>query len=270
MSFFRAVGGNKFKIVNGAAKVRVATSKILYFNGAVDNDWNTLGNWWLDDQFSVPATHLPRSIDSVIVTGNITNNSGNPPAVLRLTTNTTLAIDIIVTEIAVFNGSISNYATIYGNCTFNSTGVNGGTVTGDAIFNDASINGGTVGGNATFNNNSYSYGTVTGNATFNGSSYNSGTVTGNATFNDSSFNDYGTVSGDATFNGNAVNYGTVTGDATFGDFSVNSGTVTGNATFNNNSSNYGPVTGTATFTGDACNNSIAGTFIPDPPPSCPV
>jgi hypothetical protein len=29
MSLFRAVGGNKFKIVNGAAKVRVATSKVL-------------------------------------------------------------------------------------------------------------------------------------------------------------------------------------------------------------------------------------------------
>lgn len=45
MSFFRASGGNNFRIVNGAAKVRVATSKVLYFNGAgndLENKLNSL------------------------------------------------------------------------------------------------------------------------------------------------------------------------------------------------------------------------------------
>jgi hypothetical protein len=95
--------------------------------------------------------------------------------------------------------------------------------------------------------------TVTGMATFNDGSYNSGTVTGNATFN------------------NSFNNGTVNGDATFNGSSSHSGTVTGNATFNDSSSNFGTVTGTATFNDSACNSDqfgTAGTFVPDPPPSC--
>lgn len=51
---------------------------------------------------------------------------------------------------------------------------------------------------------------------------------------------------------------------------VNQGTVTGNATFNTHSRNNGTVTGTATFNDTACNaeGGTAGTFVPDPPPSC--
>jgi hypothetical protein len=98
--------------------------------------------------------------------------------------------------------------------------------------------------------------TVTGNATFSGFSYNGGTVTGNVTFNDATANDGGTVIGTATFNHISAN--------------TSSGTIIGNATFNNNSQNQAAVTGTATFNDSACNSGgTAGTFIPNPPPSCP-
>lgn len=116
--------------------------------------------------------------------------------------------------------------------------------------------------------------TVTGNATFNGGSVNNGNVGGNATFNDNFFGasaNSGTVTGTATFNGSSANAsgGTVTGNSTFNDNSANDGTVNGNATFNGSSQNQSTVTGTATFNDSACNfGGTAGTFVPDPPPSC--
>jgi hypothetical protein len=98
------------------------------------------------------------------------------------------------------------------------------------------------------------------------------TVTGTATFNDLSQIDQMTLNGNAVFNNDSSNNGNVIGTATFNNSSFNSGgsgTVTGNATFNDSARNEGSVTGTATFTGSACNSGgTAGTFVPDPPPSC--
>ena len=264
MSLFRASSGNKFKIVNGSAKVRVATSKVLYFNGAVDSDWNTLGNWWLDSNFTVHATHLPRSIDSVIASSTISINSGSQPTVVDFTLLDPdyndypyLNIEITVTDNATFNDSSTNYGTINGNATFN-----------------GSYNEGIINGNATFNNSSYNNTTINGNATFNDTSFNDyGTINGNATFNGSSTNTFGTVYGDATFNDNTVNSGgNITVDAVFNDSTINDGVVYGNAIFNNNSTNNGFVANIATFNDLSCNNPPGGTattFIPDPPPSCP-
>jgi len=79
-----------------------------------------------------------------------------------------------------------------------------------------------------------------------------------------------TVTGLATFTQSAYVSATITGNATFSDSSSNGGTITGNATFSDSSSNSGTINGTATFTGSACNDGgTAGTFVPDPPPSCP-
>jgi len=76
------------------------------------------------------------------------------------------------------------------------------------------------------------------------------------------------VTGMATFSGFAQQDGTITGNATFNG-GTNNGTINGSVTFNENSNNAGTVTGTATFNGSACNNGgTAGTFVPDPPPSC--
>jgi hypothetical protein len=196
----------------------------LYFDGAVDSAWTTVGNWWLDAGHNEPAGRLPNSVDSVVVTDVFIQASGQ--TVVNFTFNAAAS--------ATLGGSL--------------------TVTGMATFNGESENGGTITGNATFNDSSPNSGTVSGNATFNDGSTNSGTVSGNATFNDGSINDGATVTGNATFN----------------DSSTNSGTVSGNATFNDGSYNLGgTVTGTATFTGSACNDAgTAGTFVPNPPPSC--
>ena len=186
----------------------------FYFNGAVDGEWQTLGNWWMDDTFTTQATALPTSVDDVIATASIASNSGSEPTVANFTLNDPNGNAPIPPLIGI---SI----TVNGNATFNDgSGNSGGTVTGDATFNDFSYNSGPVTGNATFNGSSINYSTVTGNATFNGSSYNGGTVSGNATFNDFSYNYYGivsgTVSGNATFNGSSYNNGGIVyGNATF-------------------------------------------------------
>jgi hypothetical protein len=205
----------------GAVPVWTAVFTLYFNNAEEDGDWATLGNWWLDQGHTVPATALPGPGNDVVLAGLVSLNSGSPITV-RNFEGASSAVDISFTA----TGLATFYATF------------SGTLTGNAAFNDSS-------------NNS---GTVTGNATFNDSSNNSGTVTGNATFNDSS---------------GLVNGGTVTGNATFNSGGYNDGTVGGNATFNDGTVNYGTVTGTATFTGSACNDGgTAGTFVPDPPPSC--
>jgi hypothetical protein len=128
---------------------------ILYFDGAVDDDWTEVGNWWLDDAHTQPAGRLPTSADSVVVTGVSITASGqtvsdftlNDPEIDGPSLNGTL----MVTGIATFNGDSFNFGTVTGNATFNDSSYNQNTVTGDATFNDVSQNLGTVTGTATFN-----------------------------------------------------------------------------------------------------------------------
>jgi hypothetical protein len=173
----------------GAEQVYSAVqAATLYFNGAVDDDWTEVGNWWLDDEHTEPAGRLPTSADSVVATASITASG---QTVVNFTMSAGgLVGNLNVTGMATFNGDSINDATLNGNATFNGSLYNGGTVTGNATFNGSSYNNG---------------GTVTGNATFNGSSYNDGTVGGDATFNDGSAN-YGFVTGTATFTGSACNF----------------------------------------------------------------
>ncbi len=51
----------------------------LYFNAAVDNTWDHLSNWWQDNAFSVPATSIPSTGDTVYVEGTI--NTGPVTAI---------------------------------------------------------------------------------------------------------------------------------------------------------------------------------------------
>ena len=206
----------------------LAKGRTLYFNAAVDSDWATLGNWWTSGAFTTQASALPSSGDSVVLSATCDTNSGSAPTVVNFTLDDPY-YDGFYIEVAI---------TVTGNATFNDYASNGGTISGDATFNDSAYNNG---------------GTITGDATFNDESFNSSTVEGDATFNGSASNG-GTVEGDATFNGSAYNY---------------DGLVTGNATFNGSSINFSTVVGTATFTGSACNSAgTAGTFVPNPPPSC--
>lgn len=237
----------------------------LYFNGAVNNQWATLGNWWTNSGFTVQATSLPTSADDVVISSDC---YGIEVTVLSLTVSGCALWDATVTFLngATFtNGSFydgaGGLATLTGDATFNVTGnVAGGTIVGNAIFNDATGIFGTIYGNATFNDNSDCQGAVYGDVTFNDNSVlYDGPVDGEATFNDNSLN-YNAViyGGPATFNDSSSNgpYGSVglpaneeweqpevLVDATFNDNSTNVGTVVGTATFRNSARNLSGLTG---------------------------
>jgi len=222
---------------------------IFYFNGAVDSDWNTLGNWWLDDTFTTPAISLPSNTDDVVVSQPInTNSGGGVPTVANYTSNSYgvfnepggqnnyINIDIIVTGTATFNGS---------------SNPQGMTLTGNCIFNDSAQNATNIIGNCTFNSISSNVGTIAGNCTFWGYSHNDNAINGDCTFNENSMNSgnvYKTSStGNCTFNGSAQNNGQVNGVCTFNNTSNNSGVVFAVCTFNDHTVNYGPITGDCTF-----------------------
>ena len=123
----------------------------LYFDGAVDSDWDEIGNWWTSGAFSTQASALPTSSDSVILSATCDANSGSAPTVVNLTQDSgDLGIAVTVTGNAVFNDSAYNTATVTGNATFNGSSYNEGVVTGSATFNDSSVNVGPVTGTATF------------------------------------------------------------------------------------------------------------------------
>ena len=173
----------------------------LYYNAAVDSDWNTLGNWWTSDAFTTQASALPTSSDSVVLSATCDVNSGSTPTVVNLTfivNNAQFGIWITVTGNATFEGyECLIHGQISGDVLFLLEAANwNGTVNGNATFDDYSCNNNIVTGNATFNDYSKNgltnpLTTVNGNATFNDGSYNNGLVVGNATFNDISYNRYG-------------------------------------------------------------------------------
>jgi hypothetical protein len=229
MTNFLSTISNSIKIVGGVAKIRIAESKVLYYSGT--GDWNNLNNWWFDDQHTISASHLPRSIDSVILKTSCLTNSGNAPTVVDLTMhNNTLGIVVAVIGTASFINNSRLNGTINGSATFNNTTRNQGTVNGDVVFNNSAYNSDYVNGNATFNDTSInSYGVVEGNATFKNSSVNQG----------------GEVYGIATFNGSSQNKGFISISAVFNDSSYNTidGYIDGNAIFANTSYNCGTVNG---------------------------
>ena len=233
----------------------------LYFNAAVDSDWQTLGNWWTTGAFSTQASALPSSSDSVVLSATCDTNSGSEPTVVNLTYNSgNLSIPITVTGDATFNNSSYNNATLTGNATFNNSSSNRSAMYGNATFNNSSYAWSAINGDATFNGTSYNeLTTVTGNATYNGSSYNDGTVSGNATFNDTSYNgvsyNNGIVNGNATFNDFSSNNVSLAGagTVTFNDFATHAGGATINVgagvTFNDSSLMLGDSGVSVTFNG---------------------
>lgn len=235
--FFRVAAVNAVGVGNYSERsdpVILALSRTLYFNNAVDGDWQTLGNWWLDDQFTVPATKLPTSVDDVHILGpidaagrdvGVLSNSGVKPTVANVYVNSSkasniyISIELHVSGLATFDGENSylytdypenGFAIINGNCSF----INGASVWSNSyVISDAVIN-----GNATFHNDSYNErGTINGVATFHNDSYNSGTINGNAIFNDQARNRAelnigmftGVVAGSAIFNDNSSDQGIV-------------------------------------------------------------
>jgi hypothetical protein len=253
----------------------------LYFDGAVDGNWNTLGNWRLDNntETRVPATGLPTSSDNAVLLygTDVTTNSGPTPTVANLDSEVALWITITVTGMATFASGGYNSGVIYGNVTIYSNS-NDGSVFGNLIMYSGSVQRGTVSQDAAFysgssNGEIYNHytGEVSGDATFyDAGCYNVATVAGNATFYSSSFNGvydegiYGTIYGVGTFNDSSNNNGaTIGAGAVFNDFSCH---TSGGAGFNivfNGSSYYGLgafTSGNVTFRGNSYNpNGISGT-----------
>ena len=231
------------------------------FTGAVDGDWNNLGNWKPDVYRPLLAERLPLSTENVQLWASVTHNlGGSQPTVTNLLTGTasgqTFNINLTVLGTATFANDSINNGTITGNAIFNNTSSNSGTVSGNATWSSAAFTNfvlGTVGGTKTFssatsvvfttsgsnnwdswtyNSSSWTFATPGPTWIFEGSSSNTGTLAGDATFNDSSNNNF-IVSGNATFNGSSSNVGGMA-------------TVSGNATFNGSSNQLGTVTGTTT------------------------
>jgi hypothetical protein len=273
-------------------KAETTQTPTLYFNGAVDSEWSTLGNWWLDEALSEPATHLPTGTDNVVISEDVelTRSNEPDPTASSITLQGDAEFRINIECNMVLNDQSSLGGVLTGNAIFNDDSYNFGTVNGNATFNDSSWNDTIVEGNATFTTTGYTspyiVGTVLGTVTFsnnvdfvvqgenewvvdasewtveensswifNDLSYNSGsTSVGDCVFNDYSYNDFnGTVLDGATFNDSSSNNGGVSVDAEFNDLSSNNGIVGNDATFNDDSTNTGDVQGDATFNGSSSN-----------------
>ena len=235
----------------------------LYYNAAVDTDWATLGNWWTSDAFTTPASALPTSSDSVVLSATCDANSGSEPTVVNMTMtgNDGFRITITVTGQASFEGYTFTDGTITGDCTF---------------ADNSSSDAGTINGNCTFNDSSYTLGsTITGDCTFNDYSLHNSTITGDCTFNNSSTNPYGGITGDCTFNNSSINgdpdgisTSFILGNATFNDSSVNAGEIIGDATFSDNSIMVGDssvsVSGSITIGGNPIRMTLSALFTASP------
>ncbi len=194
----------------------------LYFNAAVDNLWETPGNWWLNAQHTVPAANIPTSSDSVVLSAPCTTTDPNDVV-------TVVNCDITPPDDAAMQFNIS--ITVTGVMTVNRTayldadaGTSQTDITGTVIFNNNSrADRANIVGHATFNDNAVLAGYVTGVAVFNDNAMTEfAVIVGDATFNDNSANgDGASVMMNAIFNDNALNLGVVQGDATFNDNAVN-------------------------------------------------
>jgi hypothetical protein len=157
----------------GEIEIEIA-SATLYFNGAVDGNWTTVGNWWLDEAHTEPAGRLPAETDSVVATNYLTasgqtvvNFTMNDPDFIGWLLSGTLT----VTGTATFNGESGSFGTLNGNAVFNESAGLLSLLNGNAVFNDSSYIGGpgVVNGDATFNDSSANFGSdnITGTITDN-------------------------------------------------------------------------------------------------------
>jgi len=144
---FRLGAGEVAAVYLGSQEVWSAVvPATLYFNGAVDNAWTTVGNWWLDAGHTEPAGRLPNSVDSVVATANVAA-TGQTVANFTIS-GRTVAGQLTVTGTATFNNS-TNSADVTGNATFSDFSANVNQVTGNAVFDATSCNGGNVTGTIT-------------------------------------------------------------------------------------------------------------------------
>ncbi len=128
------------------APLSVIGPVIYYFNNAVDQSPDTLGNYWFDSKEMFPATQLPNiNVDEVTVTdGSVFNGD------------------------ATFRVNAVNFGEVTGNATFHDTSLNNNLIDGDATFYDDSHNNNLLGHNAFFHDNSQNQGEIINTAIFYG------------------------------------------------------------------------------------------------------
>ncbi len=200
----------------GSSTVSVLINELtLYFNNAVDSLWDTLGNWWLNASFSIPAITIPGNGD-IVYLGAAVASTGTPSVPVTLSHTYVAASSTGGGSFVVTLSGINGDVTFYDNSGVQSY------IRDNATFYDTSKNGGGYG--------NYVYGL----ATFYDSTYNSGYLYGDAIFHDTSFN------------GNYI-FGTT---SSFYDLSVNNHEIDGNAFFDCSATNNSIVLGTITYGAD--------------------
>jgi hypothetical protein len=114
----------------------------FYFSGG---NLSTLGNWWEDPAFTIPAASLPTSEDAVVISSAVTSGTARYDFA-TITANIGSAVTITAT-INLTNAV--NSGTLIGATTLNGTASNVGTITGATTLNGTASNAGTITGNAT-------------------------------------------------------------------------------------------------------------------------
>ena len=114
----------------------------FYFSGG---NLSTLGNWWEDSAFTIPATSLPTSEDTVVISSAVTSGTATY-ASANITAN--IGSSVTITAPTQITNAV-NSGTLIGATTLNGTASNVGTITGNATLNGTTSNVGTITGNAT-------------------------------------------------------------------------------------------------------------------------
>jgi hypothetical protein len=236
-------------------------SLVLYYNAAIDENWNTLGNWWTNSSHSIPSPILPDWLSSVVLNGSCC--CGNP-TVFNFTFASdlgsyysSLSLSVLnIMEVYGLGFMDSGSITVYGTAIFYDNSSSAAEITGETIFYDNSSNDytGIIYSYTIFNDNSRNYGSIETNATFNDAAWNvgfinnlsdasnifnagsvnAGQVIGDTIFNYST-NDSGAVYGDAIFNNSIIYGGGIDGNCILNGLSQIDGFVYGDLTLNDNS-----------------------------------
>ncbi len=176
----------------------------LYYNNAtVDGQWDTIGNWWLDSIYTLPASSygLPQAGDNVYIDSDLSTGPSTPVVLADIICGsinvvTSFAVDLgnatTNSSYEFYNDVVHIGSSVFGSYYFYGNSINSGTVDSNNTssgFFDNSLNTGTANNDTSFSNNSQNTGTCNNNASFADSSYNTGTVVEDATFN--TFTDLG-------------------------------------------------------------------------------
>jgi hypothetical protein len=188
----------------------------LYWYSMVDDNWDTLGNWWQDSGHVTPAAALPIGGDSCVLLGmvaptiNLDDGIFQCPSVIDASGMAGSAIWTLVssTPCVLELGAVGS-VNILGDVKVTGEAEIGNmetvTITGDVYLYDNAYTGANA--NVVITGNVYccdyastqSMTSVTGNIYCRGASNTAGTISGNADYWDQAYNNYATIGGNFTY-----------------------------------------------------------------------